>query len=156
MLRTLDWKLYLTANISFKERTIMKIEIQTQIRKILTLTSGEIEAILLDYLQCEGIMEHDDEVTIENVPDVVSIQLLGKIQVLFQSTSKLESLATCTETVEAENDTPSVEAKQNEPNYSSNILSKPVSNIDPNSIFADPIEDKPKSVVTRDIFSDPD
>lgn len=136
------------------------MHIQTQTRKILTLTSEEMEAILLDYLQREGIMEDDDEVTIENVPDVVSIQLLGKVKVLFPITPKLEDSATCIETMELKDGTTSVTANQTGiPTQSSNTLSKSVcavEGIQSTSVFEDSIEDKPAPVVTRDIFGDSD
>lgn len=79
------------------------MQIQTQTRKIVKLTSKEIEAILVDYLQSKGIMEDGDDVTIEHVPEVVSIQLLGKFKSL-----KLENSKTCTENMEPEDDTTSV------------------------------------------------
>lgn len=135
------------------------MRIQTQTSKTLTITSAEIQAILIDHLQREGVVEEGDEITVENVPDVVTIQLVGKVKVLFENTTKLRGLVTCTETVETEDDMPSVEAKQDEPNHASNILSKPVTevgDIDPNSIFADPIEQVSAFKVTKDIFSDPE
>lgn len=136
------------------------MKIQTQTQKIVELTSEEIETILVDYLQSEGVLEDGDEVTIENVPDVVSIQLLGKPQIRVQSTPKLESLATSAETIESKDDTISVVVQHlDEPSPSSNTLSKLVGTLEelgPNSVLADTIEDLPTPIVTPDLFSAPD
>lgn len=136
------------------------MQTQTQTRKILTLTSEEVEAILLNYLQQEGIMEKNDEVTIENVPDVVSIKLLGKIEVLFPIIPKLEDLAACAEKMDLKDDTACIAVNQTGiPTQSSDILSKSVCAVEgirSRSIFEDSVEDKLAPVVTRNIFSDSD
>lgn len=135
------------------------MKIQTQNQKAVELTSEEIEAILVDYLRREGIMEDGDEVTIENVPDVVFVQLLGKVQVLVQSTPKLESLTTSTETMKPKDDTTPIAVDHTGgTTNSSNILSKfvgVIENLGRDTVFADPIEDLPTPIVTRDLFSYP-
>lgn len=133
------------------------MKIQTQIQKTVELTSEEIQAIVVDHLQSTGIIEEGYDVTIENVPEVLSLKLLSKMQILESATPELETLLTSIETqelikvAEPEDD---IAATTNP----SNILSKVVGakeNIGRDIVFVDPIEDLATSIETRDLFSDP-